>query len=55
MQMRKLGNTGTMVSAIGIGAMSFLDFYGPSDTEKSHAILNMALDVGIDHIDTSNV
>ena len=54
MQTRKLGNTGTKVSAIGIGAMSFSDFYGPSDTEKSHAILNMALDVGIDHIDTSN-
>jgi len=55
MDKRKLGNDGTMVSAIGIGALSFSDFYGPTDTEKSHAILTAALDLGIDHIDTSNV
>jgi aryl-alcohol dehydrogenase-like predicted oxidoreductase len=52
---RKLGNCGTVVSALGIGGMSFSDFYGPTDTEKSHAILNAALDLGIDHIDTANV
>jgi len=55
MEKRKLGGKGTMVSPIGIGAMSFSDFYGPTDTEKSHAILAKALDLGIDHIDTSNV
>ncbi len=55
MHKRKLGTTGTTVSAIGIGAMSFSNFYGPTDTEQSHAILAMALDLGIDHIDTANV
>ena len=55
MRKRNLGNTGATVSAVGIGAMSFSDFYGPTDTEKSHAILSKALDLGIDHIDTSNV
>lgn len=55
MEKRKLGANGTLVSAIGYGAMSFSDFYGPTDTEKSHAILNEALDLGIDHIDTSNM
>ncbi len=55
MKKRKLGTTGVEVSAMGIGAMSFSNFYGPTDTEKSHAILNKALDLGIDHIDTSNV
>jgi aryl-alcohol dehydrogenase-like predicted oxidoreductase len=55
MKRRNLGNTGTTVSAVGIGGMSFSDFYGPTDTEKSHAILRKALDLGIDHIDTSNV
>jgi aryl-alcohol dehydrogenase-like predicted oxidoreductase len=55
MKKRELGNVGTRVSAVGIGAMSFSDFYGPTDTEKSHAILKKALDLGIDHIDTSNV
>lgn len=55
MQRRKLGHTGTTVSAVGIGAMSFTNFYGPMDEERSHAILAKALDLGIDHIDTSNV
>ena len=55
MKKRKLGSNGTVVSAIGIGAMSFSDFYGPTNTEKSHAILSKALDLGIDHIDTANV
>lgn len=55
MKKRSLGNVGTTVSAVGIGAMSFSDFYGPTDTGKSHAILRKALDLGIDHIDTSNV
>ncbi|MBE0586116.1 MAG: aldo/keto reductase [Desulfofustis sp.] len=55
MKKRKLGNIGTTVSAVGIGAMSFCDFYGPTDTKKSHAVLRKALDLGIDHIDTANV
>jgi len=55
MKKRNLGNVRTTVSAVGIGAMSFSDFYGPTDTEKSHAILRKALDLGIDHIDTANV
>ncbi len=55
MKKRNLGNAGTAVSAVGIGAMSFSDFYGPSDKKKSHAILRAALDLGIDHVDTSNV
>ena len=45
MEKRKLGNTGTEVGSLGIGAMSFSDFYGPTDTEKSHAILKMALNI----------
>ena len=55
MQKRQLGNSSTMVSAIGIGAMSLTNFYGPIDKGQSHAILKKALDLGIDHLDTSNV
>lgn len=55
MEKRQLGNIGTQIYAMGIGALSFSDFYGPTDTEKSHAILSAALDLGIDHLDTSNV
>ena len=47
MEKRNLGNTGTKVGALGIGAMSFSDFYGPTNTQESHAILKMALDNGI--------
>ena len=53
MKQRKLGTTD--VSAIGYGAMSFSDFYGPTDDERSHAILKKCLDLGVTHIDTSNV
>lgn len=55
MKQRVLGQLKTPVSALGYGAMSFSDFYGPTDDEKSHAILDRCLDLGITHIDTSNV
>jgi len=55
MQKRQLGPGGPVVSAVGIGAMSFTAFYGPTDEAASHAILSTALDLGIDHIDTANV
>ncbi len=55
MKQRTLGQLKTPVSALGYGAMSFSDFYGPTDEEKSHAILDRCFDIGITHIDTSNV
>lgn len=55
MQKRILGPGGPQVSAVGIGAMSFTDFYGPTTEAASHAVLSAALDLGIDHIDTANV
>ncbi len=55
MEKRTLGPGGPQVSAVGIGAMSFSNFYGPTNEAESHAILSAALDLGIDHIDTSNV
>lgn len=55
MKQRRIGKSGPLVSAIGIGAMSFSDFYGPVSVEASHDILHAAIGLGIDHIDTSNV
>lgn len=55
MEKRKLGKYGVDVSPIGIGAMSFSNFYGPTNEEESHKILVEALDQGISHIDTANV
>lgn len=52
---RKLGNTGPQISALGIGALSFGGFHGPMSTKEVHGLLKTALDLGIDHIDTSNV
>jgi len=52
---RRLGAGGPTVFPVGIGAMSFADFYGPTTEAASHAILDLALDRGVDHIDTSDV
>lgn len=52
---RPLGRGGPEVSALGIGAMSFAGFYGPVTEAQSHAVLDAALDMGVDHIDTANV
>ena len=43
------------VAALGYGAMSFTNFYGPATEEGSHAVLDACLELGVDHIDTSNV
>ena len=43
------------ISALGIGAMSFSDFYGQTDTKQSFEILKTAMDFGVNHIDTANM
>ena len=55
MQKRQLGKTGPHLSAIGIGAMSFTDFYGKTSAAESHQVMTAALDLGVNHIDTANV
>ena len=52
---RKLGKFGPSISPIGFGAMSLTNFYGPCNDNQANAILNAILDLGINHIDTSNV
>lgn len=55
MNKRELGRGGPAVSAIGVGAMSFAGIYGETTEAKAHALLDAARDLGIDHVDTSNV
>lgn len=55
MQMRSLGKSGPKVSALGYGAMSFSDFYGPTSEAASHKILAAMIESGTTHLDTSNV
>ena len=52
---RRPGKFWPAISALGIGAMSFTDFYGPIDTKDSFKILSCAMDHGINHIDTANI
>ena len=55
MQNRQMGPDGPFVSALGIGAMSFSDMYGPTTKEQSFAILDRAVEAGVTHIDTANI
>lgn len=55
MQMRRLGQAGPEVHPVGVGAMSFAEFYGPTTEENSYAILDLAAELGVNHIDTANV
>lgn len=55
MKTRQLGKGGPSVHPVGIGAMSFSNFYGPTDEAHSYAILDAAIDAGVTHIDTANV
>ena len=55
MELRALGKGQPKVFPLGIGAMSFSDFYGATDEAASHAILHAAIEVGVTHIDTANV
>jgi aryl-alcohol dehydrogenase-like predicted oxidoreductase len=52
---RKLGPQGLEVSAIGLGCMGMSDFYGPSDAATNLRVLNTALDIGINFLDTADM
>jgi aryl-alcohol dehydrogenase-like predicted oxidoreductase len=52
---RKLGREGLEVSAIGLGCMGMSEFYGSADEAGNLAVLNAALDIGINFFDTADV
>ena len=54
MEKRKLGSTGPIASAIGLGCMGMSDFYGPADRGESIATIHAALDAGITLLDTGD-
>jgi aryl-alcohol dehydrogenase-like predicted oxidoreductase len=54
MNYRTLGNTGTKVSPLCLGAMMFGD-WGNKDHDQSIRIIHRALDAGINFIDTADV
>lgn len=52
---RQLGNTGETVSALGLGCMGMVGWYGERDDKEAKATLGRALDLGINHLDTAAV
>jgi aryl-alcohol dehydrogenase-like predicted oxidoreductase len=55
MQHRRLGHEGPMVSAVGLGAMSFAGVYGDAEDAESAATLARSLELGVTFIDTANI
>ena len=55
MKQRQLGANGPMVSAIGLGCMSFAGSFGPTTLADSLRCLDAAVDHGISFLDTANV
>jgi aryl-alcohol dehydrogenase-like predicted oxidoreductase len=53
MQRRRFGNTDLKVSAIGLGCYGMSGVYGPSDDGEAIATIRLALDRGINFLDTS--
>lgn len=53
MDQRQLGNR--MVSAVGLGTMSFGGIFGATDEATSLSCLDAAIDAGITHFDTANI
>jgi aryl-alcohol dehydrogenase-like predicted oxidoreductase len=54
MDNRKLGKSGPVVSAIGLGCMGMSDFYGPADRSESISTIHAALDAGVTLLDTGD-
>jgi aryl-alcohol dehydrogenase-like predicted oxidoreductase len=54
MQQRRLGTSGPLVSALGLGCMGMSGMYGPADRQESIATIHAALDAGITLLDTGD-
>jgi aryl-alcohol dehydrogenase-like predicted oxidoreductase len=55
MEQRKLGTQGLQVSAEGLGCMGMSEFYGDADEQESIATIHLALDLGINLLDTADI
>jgi aryl-alcohol dehydrogenase-like predicted oxidoreductase len=55
MEQRALGRQGLKVSALGLGCMGMSDFYGTTDEQESIAVIQRALDLGVNFLDTADM
>ena len=52
---RKLGHSDLLVSALGLGCMSFSGVYGAVEDAESEALIRHAVASGVNHLDTSDM
>ena len=55
LERRALGTGGLTVSAIGLGCMSLSGVYGAADDAASEKLIHHAIDLGVDHMDSSDM
>lgn len=55
MEMRRLGSFGPLVSSVGLGAMSISGTYGPSTESETMRLFARAVELGVNHFDTSDM
>jgi len=55
MELRKLGNNGLQVSALGLGCMGMSFAYGPANEEESLQVLHRYLELGGNFLDTAEI
>jgi aryl-alcohol dehydrogenase-like predicted oxidoreductase len=55
MKKLQLGNSDLITSVIGLGCMGMSEWYGPTNDEESQATIKLALDMGLNFLDTADV
>ncbi|HET7341471.1 MAG TPA: aldo/keto reductase [Methylomirabilota bacterium] len=55
MPTRRLGHSTLDVSAIGLGCMGLSGVYGPADDNESISLIHRAIDLGVNHLDSSDM
>jgi aryl-alcohol dehydrogenase-like predicted oxidoreductase len=54
-EQRNVGTAGLQVSAMGLGCMGMSEYYGPTDDTESLAVLDRALELGVNFLDTADM